>query len=177
MTESVSDIVQAEPGTKAPVITPLDYLQPGMVVVDLSVASRKRLFEALAELIATNTSINSEEEDSSTPDMEQIFTTLHDRERLGCTGLGKGVALPHGRIDGLFEPVIAIARLEHPIDYDAADGVPVWLVACLLVPAEANEAHLNALAALASRFNDQNFLEQAKAATSAVELYDLFSLN
>ena len=176
MTESSLEITRPDSGKHSAVMASLDYLQAELVVIDLPVASRKRLFEELAELIATNATIN-DEFDSDTPDMEQIFTTLHDRERLGCTGLGNGIALPHGRIDGLTEPVIAIARLEQPIEYDAPDNVPVWLVACLLVPADANEQHLSTLAALAARFNDQEFIDQARAAASGKELYELFASN
>ena len=176
MTETSPDIASPEIVNGSPILAALDYLQPELVVIDLTVASRKRLFEELAELIATNATINAESDDE-TPDMEQIFTTLHDRERLGCTGLGKGIALPHGRIDGLLEPVIAIARLEQPIDYDAPDDIPVWLVACLLVPADANEQHLSTLAALATRFSDQGFVDRARAAVSGQELYELFALN
>ena len=131
--------------------------------------------EELAELIATNYVLNDESEDASTPDMAQIFTILHNRERLGCTAVGKGIALPHGRIDGLIEPVIAIARLASPIDYDAPDRTPVWLAACLLVPAEANEIHLNTLAALASRLDNAEFVERVRQSSSSEELYDLFA--
>ena len=174
MIEPVAEPAQVM-SESTPPASPMAYLQPGLVVTDLDVASRKRLFEELAELIATNYVLNDDCEDSSTPDMEEIFTTLHDRERLGCTAVGKGIALPHGRIEGLAEPVIAIARLSNPIDYDAPDRTPVWLAACLLVPADANEIHLNTLAALASRLDDSTFVERVRQSTSSEELYELFA--
>ena len=146
------------------------FLRPELVVSGQEITSRKRLFEYLSELIS---GVGLDQE--KTIDQEEIFTTLHDRERLGCTALGKGIAVPHGRLDGLTDPIIAIVSLENPIDYDAADGVPVWLVVCLLVPIEASELHLNLLASLVTRFEDDGFVGAVQAARTNQELYDLFA--
>ena len=146
------------------------FLRPELVVSGQEITSRKRLFEYLSELIS---GVGLDQE--KTIDQEEIFTTLHDRERLGCTALGKGIAVPHGRLDGLTDPIIAIVSLESPIDYDAADGVPVWLVVCLLVPIEASELHLNLLASLVTRFEDDGFVGAVQAARTNQELYDLFA--
>ena len=146
------------------------FLRPELVVSGQEITSRKRLFEYLSELIS---GVGLDQE--KTIDQEEIFTTLHDRERLGCTALGKGIAVPHGRLDGLTDPIIAIVSLESPIDYDAADGVPVWLVVCLLVPIEASELHLNLLASLVTRFEDDGFVGAVQAARTNKELYDLFA--
>ncbi|WP_424946709.1 PTS sugar transporter subunit IIA [Candidatus Spongiihabitans sp.] len=176
MTDAVSAAAHrnSEPQTPSPPMDSHRYLQPDLVVVNLCIASRKRLLKQFAELIAANAAIcNSEHSDD--PYLEQIFVTLHNRERLGSTALGNGIALPHGRIEGLSEPVIAIAKLEHPVDYDAPDGMPVWLAVCLLVPAEANEVHLSLLATLAAKFDDDDFVREVKKTGSTTEIYNLFS--
>ena len=144
-------------------------LRPELVVHDLEVGSRKRLFEELSHLISASDFGNELELDSG-----QVFDILHERERLGCTGVGKGIALPHGRMEGLVDPIIAMIRLADPIDYDAPDGEPVWLAVCLLVPAEANEIHLNLLANLAARFSDQEFVDQVNHAENSAALVRLF---
>ena len=143
--------------------------------MDLCVANRKRLFEKFSELIAKNGGISTSENNGFNSVQEQIFTTLHNRERLGSTALGNGIALPHGRIDGLTEPVIAVAKLEIPIDYDAKGEMPVWLAVCLLVPSKANEIHLNLLAALAAKFDDNEFIREVKLSSTTEELYNLFA--
>ncbi len=180
MTASVPDLARNADGAQSPSPANSAYLHPGRVIVGLAIASRKRLFEEFAQLIARSIHAgpanNAGDEIMGRPDMEQIFATLYDRERLGSTGLGRGIALPHGRIDGLLEPVIAIARLANPIDYDAPDGLPVWLAVCLLVPTAASQTHLNLLAALAAKFNDDHFIGAAQEADSAGELYNLFAV-
>ncbi len=150
------------------------YLQPDLVVVNSKVASRKRLLEQFAELIATSATINSGNREAH-PQRDQIFAILHERERLGSTALGKGIALPHGRIQGLSQPVIAIAKLTTPIDYDSPDDIPIWLAVCLLVPAQAHEAHLNLLATLAAKFSNDDFVRELQKAVSTTEMYNLFS--
>lgn len=172
MTDAALDVAHSNSEPQTSSMASLEYLQPDLVVVNLCIASRKRLLEKFAELIATNASICNVE---NVLDLEQIFATLHDRERLGSTALGKGIALPHGRIDGLSEPVIAIVKLETPIDYDAPDGMPVWLAVCLLAPAEANPLHLNLLATLATKFDNDDFVREVKEAVSSTEIYNLFS--
>jgi len=153
-----------------PPMAGIDFLRPELVVAEREITSRKRLFEYLSALIS-GVKLGQDR----TIDQEEIFTTLHDRERLGCTALGQGIAVPHGRLDGLVDPIMAIVSLKDPIDYDAADGVPVWLVVCLLVPIEASELHLNLLASLVTRFEDDRFVVAVKATRTNKELYDLFS--
>lgn len=138
-----------------------DFLAPERVLADLEVGSRKRLFEQLARLVSSR---------PGAPALDDILATLIKREKLGCTGVGHGIALPHGRLDGLDAPVIAAARLKTPIDYDAPDGRAVWLAVCLLVPAEATATHLNILAALAGSFSRPEFCAQLKACNNAAEL-------
>ncbi|NKB62715.1 MAG: hypothetical protein GKR95_11560 [Gammaproteobacteria bacterium] len=144
----------------------LDYLYRQFVVMDLCVASRKRLFEELAQLIVDNSDAVSE--------CDCIFKTLNDRERLGSTGLGKGIALPHGRLEGIDTPIIAAVKLKEAIDYDAIDDQPVWMAICLLVPVDANETHLKLLSRLATGFGEDGFIEKLKQADCADGLYELF---
>ena len=115
------------------------------VVVD-NIASKKRLLEHVSELLGSSTSQVSQ---------QTIFDALLNREKLGSTGLGKGVAIPHGRIAGLAEPVCAFIRLLTPVDFDAADGQPVDLVFALLVPEESTEEHLQVLSTIAEIFSNK----------------------
>ena len=182
MIDSVSGVAQ-QSGPQTSPLAQSSFLKPEQVVSNLCVASRKRLFERFSELIASRFSDDLTDSESADTyegaeevlSAESIFETLHDRERLGCTALGKGIALPHGRIAGLSAPVIAVARLEKPISYDAPDGVPVWIAVCLLVPSDANDVHLQLLASLASRFSDDKFVHEVQSADSDSDLYKLFA--
>ena len=160
--------------TDNPVAMPLigDFLDHSRVMIDLEVSSRKRLFEQMAKLLSF---ADNDAQDSrhTALDLDAVLQILNKREKLGCTAIGKGIALPHGRIDGLDEPRMAVARLKHEINYDAEDGMPIWLAVCLLVPSEETETHLQLLAALAARFSISNFLEQLKNARSAMELSEI----
>ena len=147
-----------------------DYLSRHLVVADLQVTSKKRLLEKFAGLIA-NSQDGGTGNDESCPAPELIFDTLYNRERLGCTALGAGVALPHGRVAGLARPIISIARLAQPVDYDAPDGMPVWLAACLVIPENAHDEHLQLLALLAGKFSDEQFMDDLGKARSAQDLY------
>ena len=106
---------------------------------------------------------------------ECVCETLNQRERLGSTGIGHGIVLPHGRIQHLSEPMISIVRLKSPIGYDVPDQIQVWLAVCLLVPENANEAHLNLLAELASLLNNEEFVSALKEAKTCLEILRLFS--
>ena len=172
MTETVSPATRQETGSQPAVPSLGDFLHRDRVVADLCVASRKRLFEELATLLVDSGHL---EVSGDMPSVTRIFSTLHDRERLGCTALGQGIAVPHGRLEGLKQPAIVVARLREPVDYDSADGIPVWLAVCLLVPQDANEVHLNLLAALAAKFSDQGFIAGVRSCDSADDLYEVFS--
>ena len=133
------------------------FLTPERIVLDLETTSRKRLFEHIAELSSSGLDDVSE---------SCILKKITERERLGSTGLGRGIAVPHGRIDNLMEPVITVVRLDSPIDYDAPDDQPVWLAVGLLVPVEANETHLKLLSLLVTRFQDDSFIDSMKQCRS-----------
>ena len=152
--------------TPVPYLMIEDFLSPALVVSDLVTTSRKKLFESFATLIC--------EQYGSKLEFEEVLKTLNDRERLGSTGIGKGIALPHGRIGGLDKPIISIARLEQSIAYDTPDNEPVWLAVCLLVPADENQVHLQLLSKLAAGFQDDHFVAQVNQAPTASALFTLF---
>jgi PTS system nitrogen regulatory IIA component len=129
-----------------------------------SVHSKKRALEIAATLIAP-----------SLPRMSRIdvFNALNSRERLGSTGLGHGVALPHARVSGSPSAVAACLTLEEPIDFDAPDGERVDILFVLLVPEECNDHHLEILAELARLFGDTVVRDQLRAASEPAEVIEL----
>ena len=120
------------------------------VLLGLDVSSKKRLFEQIGLLF----------ENSRQIPRARVFDSLFEREKLGSTGLGYGVAIPHGRIRTLKEPVCAFVRTAAPIAFEAPDGQPVNLVFALLVPEHATEAHLEILSELAQMFSDPDLRER-----------------
>jgi len=135
------------------------------VILDLEVASKKRVFEQAGLLFENNNQIAR----------SQVFDSLFAREKLGSTGLGQGIAIPHGRIKGMKEAVGAMVRLRQAIAFDAPDGQPVNLVFVLLVPEKATDLHLQILSELAQMFSDKALREKLLIATSAAEVYALIS--
>ncbi|MFC2505957.1 MAG: PTS IIA-like nitrogen regulatory protein PtsN [Kingella sp. (in: b-proteobacteria)] len=126
-----------------------DILPLSHIVLDAESSSKKRLFEQLAELLALDTEMPQNE----------IFDCLFAREKLGSTGLGQGVAIPHGRAACVQEVTGAFIRLQEAVDFDAPDSKPVSLVFALLVPEAATNEHLEILSHLASRFADKTVRE------------------
>jgi PTS system nitrogen regulatory IIA component len=104
-----------------------------------------------------------------------VFDSLFARERLGSTGLGHGVAIPHGRIKGLKDALGAFLRLGAPVPFDAPDGKPVNLVFALLVPEQATERHLQVLSELAQMFSDRPLRDAMSAAADPASLHQLIS--
>jgi PTS system nitrogen regulatory IIA component len=144
----------------------VDFIDPQRIVLDLDTTSRKRLFEHIA-------TVSSSGLESVTEDC--ILKTITERERIGSTGLGHGIAVPHGRIENLGQPVISVIRLRQAIDYDAPDDEPVWLAVGLLVPADASETHLRLLSLLVARFQDREFVQSMKSCHSREQVKDLFN--
>ena len=139
-------------------------LSADRVASGVSVTSKKKALEELSRLLAKGT-----DKLSST----DIFNGLTAREKLGSTGLGHGVAIPHGRMAGISNSVGAFVRLKHPVDYDAHDGQPVDLVFGLVVPVAATEEHLKHLAAIAEKFSEEEFCKQVRAAKDDAALHGL----
>jgi nitrogen PTS system EIIA component len=125
-------------------------LPPSNILLDLDVTSKKRMFEQAGLLFENNQGVAR----------SLVFDSLFARERLGSTGLGQGVAIPHGRIKGLKEAVGAFVRLAQPVPFDAPDGKPVSLVFLLLVPEHATEQHLRVLSELAQMLSDRDLRAQ-----------------
>lgn len=140
-------------------------LAPARVLPGLSASSKKRLFEQIGLLFENNDGIAR----------SLVFDSLFARERLGSTGLGHGVAIPHGRVKGLKDALGAFIRLEQPVAFDAPDGKPVALVFTLLVPEQATEKHLQILSELAQMFSDRGLRESLMNANDAAQLYQLIS--
>ncbi|MFN3545269.1 MAG: PTS sugar transporter subunit IIA [Thiobacillus sp.] len=122
----------------APLIT------PDTALLDQSFSSKKKLFEHAADVFARVHGLKASE----------VFTSLFERERLGSTALGHGIAIPHGRIKGLADASGAFYRLATPLEFDAPDNQPVRMAFILLVPKDANERHLQILGELAQLFGD-----------------------
>ncbi|MGB7543853.1 MAG: PTS IIA-like nitrogen regulatory protein PtsN [Burkholderiales bacterium] len=136
-------------------------LPPSNIVLGLDVTSKKRLFEQAGLLFENNQGVAR----------SLVFDSLFARERLGSTGLGQGVAIPHGRIKGLKEAVGAFVRLAQAVPFDAPDGKPVSLVFVLLVPEQATDRHLQILSELAQMFSDRELRERLAGDPDASSLH------
>jgi PTS system nitrogen regulatory IIA component len=139
-------------------------LTPGRSLVNVPGGSKKRVLQEIATLI-----------DREVPDLEMqdVFESLFAREKLGSTGFGNGIAIPHCRLKGCTTPVSALLHLEAPIDYDAIDGAPVDLLFVLLVPEAATDAHLELLRQIASMLDRKEVRERLRAATSSEALHQV----
>ncbi|HEU4646807.1 MAG TPA: PTS IIA-like nitrogen regulatory protein PtsN [Burkholderiales bacterium] len=140
-------------------------LPPANVLLDLQVSSKKRLFEQVGLLFENNHGIGR----------SLVFDSLFARERLGSTGLGQGVAIPHGRIKGLKDALGAFVRLAQAVPFDAPDAKPVQLLFVLLVPEQATEKHLQILSELAQMFSDRALRESMTLAADAAALHQLIA--
>lgn len=140
-------------------------LPPANVAVDVSVSSKKRLFEGLGLLFENNHGIAR----------SVVYEAMFEREKLGSTGLGHGIAIPHGRIKGLKDAVGALVRLSTPVPFDAPDGKPVHIAFGLLVPEQATERHLQILSALAQMFSDRDLRDSMNSAPDAASLHQLIA--
>lgn len=135
------------------------------VVIDLDMSSKKRVFEQAGLMFENNNSIAR----------VQVFDSLFAREKLGSTGLGQGVAIPHGRVKGLKNAVGALVRMKAPIPFDAPDGLGVSLIFLLMVPDRATDVHLQILSELAEMFSVKAFRNQMLTAATAADLHALIS--
>jgi len=142
----------------------IDLLNPDRIACDLKANSKKRVLEQLSSLMA-----------GSAPELteEEIFESLIGRERLGSTGLGHGVAIPHGRLKGRDQAVAAFVKLDHGVDFDAVDDQPVDLLFALLVPDHFTNEHLEILAQLAQMFDSEELCSQLRASHDCRQVLDL----
>ncbi|MFT5112798.1 MAG: PTS system nitrogen regulatory IIA component [Parasphingorhabdus sp.] len=121
-----------------------DLISPDRVLTGVQVSSKKRLLEEVASLLSVG---------HSELDRDTIFQILNERERLGSTGIGEGIAIPHGRINGIDQPIVCAMLLAQPLEFEAIDDQPIRCVIGLIVPADANHMHLKILAKLAGIFS------------------------
>ncbi|TXH23947.1 MAG: PTS IIA-like nitrogen regulatory protein PtsN [Elusimicrobia bacterium] len=135
------------------------------ILLDLEASSKKRVFEHVGLLFENYLGIAR----------STVFDSLFAREKLGSTGLGQGVAIPHGRIKGLRDAAGAFVRLSTPVPFDSPDGKPVMLLFILLVPEVATEQHLQILSELAQHFSDRNCREALAKAPDAQTVRQLFA--
>ena len=138
-----------------------DLLSVSDVVDGLKAGSKKQALQELAAVAAARTA----------QDERAVLDVLLARERLGSTGVGAGVAIPHGKIAGLARPSAVFARLREPIEFDAIDERPVDLVLLLLAPDSAGADHLKALALVSRLLRDEHVCERLRGADSAEALY------
>lgn len=142
-----------------------DLLGNDAVSVGLKAKSKKQVIQELAGQAAAKTGLSERE----------IFDTLLQRERLGSTGVGNGIAIPHGKLTRLDGLIGFFAKLDHPIDFDALDDEPVDLVFLLLAPEGAGADHLKALARIARQLRDATVAQGLRDATDAETVYELLT--
>ncbi len=143
-----------------------DLITQERVEVRHDLRSKKRVLEDVSKLLSQASLDLAENE---------VFTSLVNREKLGSTGLGAGVAIPHGRVRGLEQSIGAFFRLTQGIDYESNDGQPADLVFGLIVPVDCTQEHLDTLRTLAEMFTDDDFTAKLRKAESNQELYELLA--
>src|SRR5512139_3624114 len=140
-----------------------DILSLSRISCDGQASSKKRVLEQLSDLIAN---------DQISLNRVEIFDSLLSRERLGSTGLGHGIAIPHGRVSNSERAIGALIKLREGIDYEAVDHQPVDLLFALVVPEKSTEEHLQLLAMLAEMFSNAEVVAKLRKAHSPAALYD-----
>jgi PTS system nitrogen regulatory IIA component len=141
-----------------------DILTPERTFADLKCASKKRTLESISHWLG---------DQMSEFDGKELFNALINREKLGSTGFGDGIAIPHCRLDSCTQVTGALVRLAKAVDFDAIDAQPVDLLFVLLVPLEATDEHLQILATLAGSFGQPEFRERLRKATDAEAMYKI----
>ncbi len=139
-----------------------ELLTPERTACHVPGLSKKRLFESLARIIS---------DDQPELSYDDVFGQLIAREKLGSTGLGQGIAIPHCRIEGCGAPLGALLTLAEPIDFDAPDNKPVDLVFALLVPEGEHQKHLDTLAGVARLFSQSDYCEALRTAADNDALF------
>jgi nitrogen PTS system EIIA component len=142
-----------------------DLLTPRSVVAHLRVSSKKQVLQELARRAAVTTGITE----------RQIYDVLAERERLGSTGIGRGIAIPHGKLPGLARLYGLFARLDRPIPFESIDDQPVDLIFLLLAPPDAAGEHLRTLARVSRLLRDRTICEKLRGTDNADALYALLT--
>lgn len=143
-----------------------DLISSERVLPNVRASSKKRLLEIISKALAEgDDSLNSRE----------VFESLCDREGLGSTGLGNGVAIPHGRVSGSSRVQAVFIRLAKPLAFDSVDGQPVDLLFALAVPEHCTSDHLKLLSEIAEKFSNQQLLDSLRNTSDAKELAQLLA--
>lgn len=142
-----------------------DLLTPTGVIARLRATSKKQVLQELAKRASESTGLSE----------RQIFEVLLERERLGTTGVGNGIAIPHGKLPGLKQLFGMFARLEQPVEFDSIDEQPVDLIFLLLAPEAAGADHLKALARVSRLLRDRSVCEKLRGANQADAIYALLT--
>jgi PTS system nitrogen regulatory IIA component len=142
-----------------------DLLSPDAVLAHVKATTKKQVLQEMAHKAALLTQLPE----------RRIFETLTEREKLGSTGMGQGIAIPHGRVAGVEKMTGLFAQLDHPVDLDSMDDQPVDLVFLLLAPEGAGADHLKALARVSRLLRNQTVCEKLRAAPQAATLYSLLT--
>lgn len=137
----------------------------GSVVCGLSAATKKQILQEMAQLAAPIAGVGE----------HAIFDVLLERERLGTTGVGHGIAIPHGKVPGIAQVCGFFARLEKPVTYEAVDDLPVDLVFMLLAPVDAGADHLKALAHISRLLRNPATCARLRAAQDSAALYEILT--
>ena len=140
-----------------------DFLSPAQIMIDVKASDKVRLLEQLSSEAAAATGLGADE----------VVREIAKREELGSTGVGNGVALPHARLPSLKAPFALLARLRHPIDFDAIDGEPVDIVVLLLLPESGDGAKGNTLACVARALRDEETRRKLRSARSVDTFYQV----
>ena len=128
--------------------------------------SKKKVLEMISDLVA-----------SQYPELssQEIFESLLNREKMGSTGIGSGIAIPHGRLDNIDAPIAVLIKCEQPIAFEAIDKQPVDILFALLVPSDQCQEHLSTLSAMAEKLSDKQTLKQLRRITDERELYQVIT--
>jgi PTS system nitrogen regulatory IIA component len=145
-----------------------ELITPGRTLCGIEGVSKKRALEILANTIA---------QDIPAIDADELFRRLIAREKLGSTGIGHGIAIPHCRIEQCTDTMGALITLKHPIDFDAIDAEPVDILFAMLVPEDAHSEHLQTLASLAAKLSDDEYRARLRAADSDASLFAVATAN
>ncbi len=143
----------------------VDLLTPDSVMPHLHATCKKQVIQELAKHAADETDLSE----------RQIFDVLLERERLGSTAVGEGIAIPHGRLPGLDRPLGMFAKLDEPIDFDALDERPVDLVFLLLAPEESGADHLKALSRISKLLRDENVRDRLRASANRESVFSVLT--
>ena len=142
-----------------------ELIAPEAVYPSLKAKTKKQALQDIAQRAAVLTGL----------DAREIFDTLMQRERLGSTGVGRGIAIPHGRMAGLTRIVSVFARLDEPIDFEALDNEPVDLIFLLLAPEQAGADHLKALARISRLLREPSTIERLRSSRDRAAIYSVLT--